>query len=132
MKAANRSKLLGEIDARQRNTIWPDTLRNAAFVDAFLWKGSPEATSLQRIGIALFGLLFLSPAVLLVCFWFLGEGSALLRTLMLLFALPWAAIACKLFRNAFRHLAGKPQHHLAKRGRRKGDGEKGSDAFLRR
>jgi len=35
MKEPNRRK----IEARQRNTVWRDTLRNGALVNAFLWKG---------------------------------------------------------------------------------------------
>ena len=45
-----------DIHGRQRNIFWPDTLRNGRAVDAFLWKGSPDATPVQRIGAWLFGL----------------------------------------------------------------------------
>lgn len=103
MKPPGRWKSLGEIEARQRNTVWPDTLRNGALVDAFVWRGSPNATYIQRIGTALFGLLFLCPAVLLMRFGFFEVGPALFRLLMFLLALPWMAIGCKLLRNAFRH-----------------------------
>lgn len=77
---------MGEIEARQRNTVWPDTLRNGALVDAFVWRGSPNATYIQRIGTALFGLLFLCPAVLLMRFGFFEVGPALFRLLMFLLA----------------------------------------------
>jgi len=52
-----------DIHARQRNIVWPDTLRNSRKVDAFLWKGSPNATPVQRIGAWLFGLTFLGLGV---------------------------------------------------------------------
>jgi hypothetical protein len=94
---------LSEIEARQRSTAGPDTLRNGALVDAFLWKGSPNATPIQRIGTGLLGLLFLCPAILLMRFGFFESGPAVFRTLMFLLALPWAAISCKLLRNALRH-----------------------------
>src|SRR6266851_2554680 len=103
MKPPGRWKPLSEIEARQRNTVWPDTLRNAALVDAFLWKGSPDATPIQRIGIGLFGLLFLCPAILVVHFGCFEPGPALFRMFMFLLALPWVAIGCKLMSNAFRH-----------------------------
>lgn len=35
------SRFASELEARQRNTVWPDTLRNNLLVDNFLWKGSP-------------------------------------------------------------------------------------------
>lgn len=70
------------MEAWQRNTLWPDTLRNGALVDAFLWKGSPNATPIQRIGIALFGLLFLCPAVLLVGFGGFERGPTAVRNMV--------------------------------------------------
>lgn len=35
---------LEESRQRQRNVVFPDTVRNARSVDAFLWKGSPNPT----------------------------------------------------------------------------------------
>ena len=55
--------LMGDIESRQRNTIWPDTVRNGRSVDAFLWHGSPDASLVQRIGVALFGLAFFAGGV---------------------------------------------------------------------
>ena len=58
---------LEEAKARQRNIVFPDTVRNGRAVDVFLWRGSPNPTLVQRIaawmfGVALIisGLLFLS------------------------------------------------------------------------
>lgn len=103
MKPPSRNKLSSDIKARQRNILWPDTLRNGALVDAFAWRGSPNASCIQRIGTALFGLLFLCPAILLMRFGVLEKGPALFRLLMFLLALPWIAIGCKLLRNASWH-----------------------------
>ncbi len=61
------TKLYEEVQARQRNTTWPDVTRNAGSVDALLWRGSPKATVVQRIGIAIFSVFFL----------FLGVGTAI-------------------------------------------------------
>jgi len=55
MKLPGRWKSLSEIEARQRNTVWPDTLRNGALVDAFVWRGSPNATYIQGAGPSLQG-----------------------------------------------------------------------------
>ena len=54
-----RQKFLDEIEANQKNILWNDTVRNGRGVDAFLWKGSPDATLVQRVGAWLFGLTFL-------------------------------------------------------------------------
>jgi hypothetical protein len=104
MKVKDESRLVSDdVRTRQRNTVWPDTLRNGRVLDSFVWKGSPDATLVQRVGIALFGFLFLCPAFVLVRFGVLQPGPAAFRTLMLLFALPWVAIGCKMLRNGFRH-----------------------------
>lgn len=103
MKPPRKWESLGEIGARQRNSVWPDTLRNSALVDAFVWRGSPNPTYVQRIGTALFGLLFMCPAVLLVRLGFFEPGPALVRVFMFLLALPWALIGFRLLRNAVRY-----------------------------
>jgi hypothetical protein len=103
MNERSRWKSLNEIHARQKNTVWPDLMKNRALVDSFLWKGSSEATVVQRIGIALFGLLFFCPAMLIVRFGCLEPGPALFRTLMFLLALPWIAIGCRLLWNSLRY-----------------------------
>lgn len=54
------TKLREEVEAAQRNIVWPDTMGNGRSMDALLWRGSAEATTVQRIGIGVFGLLFLS------------------------------------------------------------------------
>lgn len=53
-----------EAEMKQRAILWPDMLRSGRTVDEFLWKGSPRATPIQRIGLALFGILFLFCAAL--------------------------------------------------------------------
>jgi hypothetical protein len=51
-------ELIDETRAKQRNVVFPDTVRNARSVDAFLWRGSPDAPLVQRIGAWLFGSMF--------------------------------------------------------------------------
>jgi hypothetical protein len=54
----DQDHLIEDVRARQRNTTWPDAMVNSSSVDELLWKGSPRATKVQRIGIAIFGLTF--------------------------------------------------------------------------
>src|SRR5579859_5689415 len=46
---------LREWHARQRNTVFPDTVRNARKVDFFFWHGAPHPTLVQRIAALLYG-----------------------------------------------------------------------------
>lgn len=48
-----------ETKAKQRNILWPDALLNSRSVDAFLWKGSPDAPLVQRVGAWIFGITFM-------------------------------------------------------------------------
>jgi ABC-type dipeptide/oligopeptide/nickel transport system permease component len=105
MKSRRSSKFLDDVQARQRATIWPDTLRGGRAVDSFLWKGSPDATLVQRVGIAIFALAIIVLAFVGV---FLGYAAAFkhaawLSLFMFLFAFFLAAIGCKLLGNVFRH-----------------------------
>ena len=52
-------QLIEEIKAKQRNTTWPDTMLNGHGVDEFLWKGSPDAPLVQRVGAWIFGVTFM-------------------------------------------------------------------------
>ncbi len=58
MKKHPHDPLGEDVVARQRNTIWPDAVRNAARVDGFILKGNPRASKVQRAGILIFGLGF--------------------------------------------------------------------------
>jgi hypothetical protein len=94
---ADGMKFISEIEAKQRNTVWPDTLVNSRGVDELLWKGSPYITTVQRIGVALFGLADLVMGFVMLS-WAKLEGSLILRILSIgLFLL-----AARMFRNAFR------------------------------
>ncbi len=92
-----------ELEDRQKNTLWLDTLRNGITLDGFLWKGSPNATLVQRIGLGLFALLWLSPGFALLYFGFSEPAPVWFRVFMFVLALPWIAFGGKLLANAFRH-----------------------------
>jgi hypothetical protein len=52
-------QVVEEIKAKQRNTLWPDALLNSRSVDTYLWKGSPDAPLVQRVGAGIFGITFM-------------------------------------------------------------------------
>lgn len=54
---------LEDAKQKQSNTLWPDAFRNSRSVDEFLWKGSPDAPLVQRIGACIFGLTFMLSGV---------------------------------------------------------------------
>jgi hypothetical protein len=46
---------IDEIDASQPNVVLPDLVGDARSVDAFLWKGSPNPTRVQRTAARILG-----------------------------------------------------------------------------
>lgn len=55
--------LFTEMELRQRNTTFPDVMKNASSVDALMWHGSSRITKVQRVGVGLFGLVFILAGV---------------------------------------------------------------------
>jgi hypothetical protein len=51
-----------DIKDRQRNTVFPDVLRGGRSVDELLFKGSPNAPLVQRIGVMILAILYLGAA----------------------------------------------------------------------
>jgi hypothetical protein len=86
------------VESRQRNIGWPDTVRNGRSVDALLWRGSHDATTIQRVGIAVFGLLFLSIGL----FFVFSLAPELHSVLSALFGVFFVALGLKVTLNAFR------------------------------
>jgi hypothetical protein len=66
VQPSQQELLIEQTKAKQRNTIWPDTFQNGRSVDEYLWKGSPDAPLVQRIGAVIFGLFFMLMSVILV------------------------------------------------------------------
>jgi hypothetical protein len=91
------SSFLGEIRERQRNIVWPDTMRNGRSVDALLWKGSRDATTVQRVGIAIFGLCFLVAGLGFAYMAYLGR-----EIILAAFAAIPTLLGLRLLRNVFR------------------------------
>lgn len=97
-------KYIEGVRASQSNIVFPDTVRNARSVDAFLWRGSPAPSVVQRIGAWLFGLTFIG------C----GMGFVLLAAeardqdhdwvgfgAMVLASMGCISLGIRLFRNGF-------------------------------
>jgi hypothetical protein len=92
-----RQHFIEEIKAKQRNTVWPDTLVNSRAVDYLIFKGSKGATRLQRIGIALFGVFFMLAGVA-----FIGIGRESHSVLWIVISLAWFLLGMRVLINAFR------------------------------
>jgi hypothetical protein len=48
-----------DAEEHQRAILVPDLIRSGRSVDEFMWKGDPKASLVQRIGLLIFGLMFL-------------------------------------------------------------------------
>jgi hypothetical protein len=72
-------------------------------VDGFVWKGSSDATVVQRVGIAIFGLVFLVCAFMFAYLALRASSKSALgeALLMVLFTLFCLAVGYKVLRNAF-------------------------------
>ncbi|MGD0628661.1 MAG: hypothetical protein ABR987_04880 [Terracidiphilus sp.] len=89
--------LIEDVRTKQGNTLWPDAMANSSSVDALLWKGSPKATKIQRIGIAIWGLAF-------VCIGAACDLGAYEKheLPLMFFGILWLALGTKLVLNAFK------------------------------
>ena len=102
-RASDRAKFIEEIKAKQANIVWPGPLINSRGVDAFLLRGSPNPTLVQRIGAWLFGLSVIAAGIVFLIFvW--QDGAWFLGVLVIgLFAL-----GVRIFYNGCRTLKPKP------------------------
>ena len=63
----DNQELKKEDEREQSGVTWPETTLNSGrAVDAFLWKGDPKATPIQRIGLVIYALMFLLLFVVLI------------------------------------------------------------------
>jgi hypothetical protein len=95
--------LIEETKARQRNIVFPNTVRNSRNVDAFLWRGSPDAPLVQRMGAWIFGIFFILCGV---CF--LEFAREKRSWAVLVFSLVVFLLGGKVFLNGFRRHKAKP------------------------
>jgi preprotein translocase subunit SecF len=59
-------RYIEDVEARQRNVLWPDTLKNAKSVDKLIFVGSTTASPIQRIGMLLFAFSFIGIGLVLL------------------------------------------------------------------
>lgn len=102
-------RVIEETNRKQRNTVWPDTMLNGRNVDEFLWKGSPDAPLVQRIGACIFGVVFMLGGVGMIES--VREMSPDRKSpasvfVSVLIALLFVLGGLKVFMNGFRRLKG--------------------------
>jgi hypothetical protein len=102
--------MLKPLPRKQGPTKRPETLEAGRSVDEFLWKGDPRATPVQRAGLAVFAVMYLS---LFVGFMVFVLKSALEHewiNVVVFLAMPaLSGIAgFRLLRNVFRREAHRP------------------------
>ena len=90
-------KFVGEVRAKQKNILWPDTLRNSRSAYLFLWRGSPNPAPVQRVGAWLFGLTFMGAGLMSI-----REARLDGSVLSMAFAWAWLVLGANTFRNGFR------------------------------
>ncbi len=59
----NKDEWLRDIDARQRNVVFPDTVQNEARFWRNLWRGNQKLTTAQLLGLFLLLAMFAGPAI---------------------------------------------------------------------
>ena len=90
-------KLVDEVEFKQSNTTWPDVIVNASNADELMWKGSRRITRIQRVGVAVFGLVFVLSGV--------SFASSFPRVgwwLSIPIAIAFIIVGCKLLWNSVR------------------------------
>jgi hypothetical protein len=105
--STKQDQAIEEVRAKQRNTVWPDTIRNSRSVDAFLWKGSPDAPLVQRIAAWVFGVFFV-----LCCIAWLDAAFERRSVIVGVLSIAWFLVGGKVFLNGFRKRnVEKPSGH---------------------
>lgn len=98
-KDPDHQAFIEELRDRQRDIVFPDTVRNGRNVDLIMWRGNPDAPLIQRIGIGLFALLFLGWAIALIA---LALESGADNWPLIAVALPFLFVSIRLGMNTFR------------------------------
>jgi hypothetical protein len=96
-ESSEHDGFIEEIKDQQRNTLWPDALRNGRSVYEFLWKGSPDAPLVQRIGACIFGLTFILGGL-----GWLDVAYEKHDRIFGVFSILWFFLGAKLIFNGFR------------------------------
>ena len=105
-ESSSRKRLIEGIKAKQRNTIWPDTLINSQGVNEFLWKGSPDAPLVQRVAAWLFGIVFILGGV----GWLVAAYKKEWWGICLL-SFVWFYVGGRVFLNGFKRRRSRESGH---------------------
>jgi hypothetical protein len=97
MSTRRQRQFIEDIEAKQKNTVWPDMLVNSRAVDYLIFRGSRDATRVQRVGIALFGAFFLLAGIA-----FIGIAHDLHSIVPVFIAVLGFLLGGRLLSNAFR------------------------------
>ncbi|MGD0629420.1 MAG: hypothetical protein ABR987_08710 [Terracidiphilus sp.] len=95
--STKQDQAIEEVRAKQRNTLWPETIGNRRSVDAFLWKGSPDAPLVQRIAAWVFGGFFILGSIA-----WLDAAFKRHSILVGVLSIAWFLVGGKVFLNGFR------------------------------
>ena len=105
----NLDNFVDETRARQRNIVFPDTVRNTRSVDVFLWRGSRHPTIVQRIAAWMFGLALFGAGTEMFFQIFVSPSSFFEVVLMVSISFVCAFAGIKIFRNGFSRSARLPK-----------------------
>jgi hypothetical protein len=86
---------------RQRNIVFPNIVRNAGSVDAFLWRGSPHPTIVQRVAAWMIGLTLIGFGIQLFALIFLRASSIADAVFGVVSSLLVVLLGIRTFRNGF-------------------------------
>ena len=95
---------IDDVRTRQRNIVFPDTLRGGRSVDAFLWKGSPNPSLVQRIAARVLGFLFVISGLMFLRFVATvrdEDGSWIGSWIIVLISASLVFAGIRIFRNGF-------------------------------
>jgi hypothetical protein len=89
-------ELIDDFRLRQRNLVFPDTVRNARYYYLFFWRGSSNPTWVQRVAAWLFGTVYVGQGVVLFLM-----AREMRDRLAGAIALLTTAIGARIFRSGF-------------------------------
>jgi hypothetical protein len=93
-----------ETEDAQRSILWPDYLRANRATFAFLWHGDQKANLVQRAGLIIFGLFWLSMACVAFDSFLHSEDR---NPFPLIPGITLALLALRILRNAFLRAPGQ-------------------------
>jgi hypothetical protein len=102
MRGKKRQDFIEEIRAKQRNTVWPEMQANSRAVDSLVFRGDPNATPVQRVGIGLFGAFFIMAGIA-----FIVIGHDRHSVVLFLVAVAWFLLGGLVLFNTVRGLRSK-------------------------